>query len=78
MQQWEVEVLARQEGHEEGVKEGIKKGIQTGLENGIKALIIDNLEEKMPRDRIIEKLIRHFSLTEEKAEEYFEKYVNNK
>ncbi len=74
MQQWEVEVLARQEGHEEG----IKKGLQTGLENGIKALIVDNLEENIPKERIIKKLIRHFSLTENKANEYYLKYSDIK
>lgn len=62
MQQWEVEVLAKQE----------------GIEEGIKALIIDNVEENTPKERIIKKLIRHFSLTEEKAEEYYKKYSSNK
>ncbi len=59
MQQWEVEVLARQEEREEGIR----------------ILIIDNLEENTPKDRIIEKLIRHFYLNKEKAEEYYNKYI---
>lgn len=66
MQQWEVEVLARQEGHQEGI------------ENGIKVLIVDNLDENTPKNRIIEKLIRHFSLTEDKANEYYLKYSDIK
>ena len=70
MQQWEVEVLAKQEGIEEGLK--------SGIEEGIKALIVDNLEENIPSERIIQKLIRHFSLSEDKANEYFEKYSNIK
>ena len=66
MQQWAVEVLAKQE------------GIETGIEEGIKALIIDNMEENIPNERIIKKLIRHFSLTKEKSEEYYTKYSMNK
>lgn len=62
MQQWEVEVLARQEERDEGIR----------------ILIIDNLEENTPKDRIIEKLIRHFSLTEDKANEYYQKYSDIK
>ena len=62
MQQWEVEVLARQEERDEGIR----------------ILIIDNLEENTPKDRIIEKLIRHFSLTEDKANEYYLKYSDSK
>ncbi len=81
MQQWEIEVLARQEGREEGLKEGIKegfeKGTKSGLESGIKALITDNLEENIPMERIIEKLIHHFSLTKENAEEYYKEYTKH-
>ena len=74
MQQWEVEVLARQE----GIEEGLKKGLKSGIEEGIKALIVDNLEENIPKELITQKLIRHFSLTEDKANEYYLKYSDIK
>lgn len=53
-----------EEGREEGREEGIEKGIQ--------AMIVDNLEEQVPKERIILKLQKHFSLPQEKAEQYYE------
>ena len=49
--------------------------VEHGKEIGIEAFILDNLEENIPRDRIIEKLIRRFSLKRESAESYFQKFV---
>ena len=46
-----------------------------GMEQGIEAFILDNLEEKTPKERIIEKLQRRFRLTEAEARMYFEKYA---
>ena len=46
-----------------------------GMEQGIEAFILDNLEEKIPKERIIEKLQRRFRLTEAEARAYFEKYA---
>lgn len=43
---------------------------QEGREEGIAAFILDNLEEGIPRERILEKLQRRFQLTESEAEEY--------
>ncbi len=40
---------------------------QEGLQEGIKALILDNLEEGIPEDRIILKLQKRFQMTEEQA-----------
>lgn len=50
------------------------EGIEQGIEQGIRALILDNLEERKSADCIIDKLVRRFSLSEEKAREYFQKY----
>ncbi len=47
--------------------------VEHGKEIGIEAFILDNLEENIPRDRIIDKLVRRFSLTRESAESYFHK-----
>ena len=53
---------------------GIEKGMEKGVEEGIKVFILDNIEENIPRERIIEKLQRRFDLTEEQALEKYEKY----
>ena len=53
---------------------GIEKGMEKGVEEGIKVFILDNIEENIPKERIIEKLQRRFDLTEEQAVEKYEKY----
>ena len=55
-------------------KEAMEIGLEEGIEQGISIFILDNLEEKVPRERILAKLERRFSLTPEKAREYFERY----
>lgn len=59
---------------ERGIKKGIEQGIEQGLQQGIKLIILDNIEDGKTREVIIEKLIRHFSLTSDEAEKYYEKY----
>ena len=61
----------------EGLEEGIEKGIEKGKLKGIQAFIEDNLEEKIPKERSLEKLQKHFQLTEEKAIEYYERFARN-
>lgn len=56
-------------------KEGKEKGKEEGKEEGIQALILDNLEEKIPMERILQKLQKHFHLTEEKAEAYYREFA---
>ena len=48
--------------------------LSTARAEGIYALIADNLEEGIPRERIIEKLQKRFGLTANTARDYFEKY----
>lgn len=48
--------------------------LQEAREEGIEALVLDNLEEGVSRDRIIGKLQKRFSLDEVKAEAYFERF----
>ncbi len=55
---------------EEARQEGLKKGLQSGIQ----ALILDNLEEGFPKDKIILKLQRRFSLTKEDAEYCYNHY----
>ena len=38
-------------------------------------MILDNLEEKIPMEKILAKLQKRFHLTKEKAEAYYQKYA---
>ena len=48
--------------------------VREGREQGILALISDNLEEGKTQAQILAKLQKYFSLSEEKAQEYYLKY----
>ena len=75
----------REEGHEAGIKEGREEGHQAGIkegreeerEAGIRRLIEDNLEEKKTKEIIIQKLIRWFSMDEQTAQLYLDKYADS-
>ena len=58
------------EGIEAGREEGLREGIEKGVREGINALILDNLEESVSKERIIEKLMKRFDLQRAEAEEY--------
>lgn len=53
-------------------EDGVEEGIEKGIEKGIQALILDNLEEQMPKEKIIAKLQKHFNLTQTLALKYYE------
>ena len=65
------------EGRAEGRAEGIKEGREEGHEAGIRRLIEDNLEEKKTKEIIIQKLIRWFSMDEQTAQLYLDKYAGS-
>ena len=44
-------------------------------EKGIQILVLDNLEEQIPEERILAKLQRRYNLTEEKAKEYYDRFA---
>ena len=75
----------REEGREEGIKEGREEGHEAGIkegreeerESGIRRLIEDNLEEKKTKEIIIQKLIRWFSMDEQTAQLYLDKYAGS-
>ncbi|MCD7967176.1 MAG: hypothetical protein LUH21_11235, partial [Clostridiales bacterium] len=46
---------------------------EEGLAQGIRAIIMENLEEHVPEERIIQKLQKYFSLDHGKAAAYLEK-----
>lgn len=62
------------EGREIGLKAGKKYGMEQEKERGIRIFILDNLEERIPRERIILKLQRHYHLDESSAEKYYRRY----
>ena len=66
-----------EKGIELGRSEGIALGHSNGIEEGIQVFILDNIEEKIPKDRTIEKLQRRFDITREQAIEKYEKYGKN-
>ncbi len=59
------------------VEHGKEIGIAEGRTQGIEAFILDNLEENIPRGRIIDKLIRRFSLSREEAERCYRRVLDN-
>ena len=65
------------EGREEGHEAGIKEGREEEREAGIRRLIEDNLEEKKTKEIIIQKLIRWFSMDEQTAQLYWDKYAGS-
>lgn len=85
LQMVEAEVEKRDEGgfdvcqaleelYQDGVNEGMERGIEQGIEQGIKALIQDYMEEGFCREKILGKLEKHFSLSEEQAEKYMDQF----
>lgn len=52
----------------------LEDGRKEGIKTGIRALILENLEENVPVDKIIRKLQKYFGLSEEKAEMYYKEY----
>lgn len=52
-----------------------EEAMERGMERGIEAFILDNLEEHVPKERIIVKLQKRFQLEQSRAEEYFDEYA---
>ena len=55
----------------------LNKGREEGREEGLEAFILDNLDEKVPESRILEKLQKRFNLKAEEAKAYFDKYAKS-
>ena len=64
-------------GQKAGLRDGRVKGRAEGRAEGIRAMINDNLEEGISSERIEEKLMRHFALTQEEAAGYIKKAEQN-
>ena len=72
---YEMEQRGLAQGIEQGIEQGLAQGIEQGLEQGfeqaIRLIVIDYREEGFSADRIKEKLVHRYDLSEEKAEEYY-------
>ena len=53
----------------------LNKGIEQGIEQGIEAFILDKLEDNVPHETIVQKLVKRFGITQEKAKEYLNRYI---
>ena len=67
----------REDFFNEGKAEGREEGREEEREVGIRRLIEDNLEEKKTKEIIIQKLIRWFSMDEQTAQLYLDKYADS-
>ncbi len=61
-------------GEERGIAIGEERGIAIGRDDGIRIFIEDKLEDHVPEETIIHKLMTKYDLTKEEAMEYIEKY----
>ena len=64
----------RQESFEDGKEQGIAIGEERSRKDGIRIFIEDKLEDHVPEETIIHKLMTKYELSKEEAMEYIEKY----
>ena len=57
-----------------GMKQGLERGIEQGIEQGIKVLAESLQELEISREKACHQLLIKYNLTEEKANEYLDKY----
>lgn len=71
------EIYKNKDGEEnmcEAFEQWKKEWKAEGIETGIEAMVQDYLEEGFTKERIMSKLEKRFSISPEKAEEYFERF----
>ena len=73
-----IEAYIRDEGMEQGrilvIEQGRVQGIEQGIEQSIDIFIRVGIRDKKSADAIIADLMEYYSLSEEKATSYYEKY----
>lgn len=69
-----IRYMRMMEDEQDLLERGRRVGREEGLHQGIKAFILDNIEEAVPKVRIVEKLIKHFGMSENEAISCYEKY----
>ena len=57
-----------------GRAEGRAEGRTAERTESIRIFITDNIEERIPKEKTIMKLQKHYQLTEKEADQYYEKY----
>ena len=57
--------------YNQGILEAEQRGEDRERAQGIKILITDNIEEKVPKEKTLAKLQKHYNLTESQAEKYY-------
>ena len=73
------EELWKEVTHMSGLGQSIfEEGREEGREEGIQAVVLDNLEEKISKEKILRKLQRRFGLAAEKAEYYYERFAQER
>ena len=73
----EVEGMLDTEYNEAEIKElFMEDGRKESRDEGIKVFILDKLEDNIAKDIIIQKLIKHYAMTKEEAEGYFNRFAN--
>ena len=73
-----IEAYIKEEGIEQGrmlgIEQGRVQGIEQGIEQSIDIFIRVGIRDKKSADTIIADLMEYYSLSEEKATSYYEKY----
>lgn len=65
---------ARDTGLEEGLKEGLKEGRPEGEAIGIRAAVLHGIEDGVPKELVISRLMQDFNLDEATATEKYQRY----
>ena len=74
MKSWELEKMWKQEGVEEGLAQGLEQGLEQGLTQGC----IETCQEfQLSKADTLNKIMQKFSLDQETATAYIEKYWKN-
>ena len=78
VQAWEERYYEREEARNEGIAQGLEQGLEQGLsqgvEKGIRAMVLDYIEEGFDENKILIKLQKRFTLSEQKAKGYYKKF----
>lgn len=69
-EKWRLDYMTLQMRYQEKFEQGIEQGIELG----IRVMIIDGIEDGLDSGKIKSKLIKYFDLTQQEAEEYYNKY----
>ena len=68
------EKSGKEAGMKAGLEIGKREGKEEGLEIGIKAFVLEYLEDNMPKEHILDRLVRRFPITREEAERYYSRF----